>query len=291
MRLRSIILACALTLGVLTAAPAQATTPAVTWSANSLSTVYPIVDGYKDKITFSWALDQPVNSQTLRVLDATQQPVFELALDASVSSYQWNGRTTAGALAPAGTYTPELSADNGVDPVVPSAGGNFSLSLKKLVAKTWTKRVTASGSLRSKFVGACSTLAKPGKKLGSGSLGYYSLTKCSRTTNGADTIATVHGLTLPSAFRPGNLQISTYSGAVKSGSNAVLVPLAKNGSDVIDAAVSLLGSSKGWHAGKWTAATPMMTSSRLVRWGVAAFNGTRYDVKYFKVTYRYTALV
>lgn len=35
----------------------------------------------------------------------------------------------------------------------------------------------------------------------------------------------------------------------------------------------------------------MQDASRRIRWGAVVFGGDRYDIKYFKVVYRYTVLV
>lgn len=289
MRLRAIVVSCVLAAGVLTASPAAAEPPSVVWSENSVATVFPAPDGYVDTIRFTWTTSPTPITQTLEVRNSNQATVFSVALDPAATTYTWNGRTMAGTLAPAGAYVPVILADNQVDPVAPASGWQFQVSAKKLVARTFTTKVTASGSIKDRFVGACSTLRKPGKKLGAGSLGYYSNTKCRRTTNAA-TVASIHGITLPAAFRAGSVRIDTYGAAVSRGSFAVLVPLTKTAA-AVDSAISKVGSAKGWYTGKAASAAQMQDASRRIRWGAVVFGGDRYDIKYFKVVYRYTVLV
>lgn len=291
MKLRAVVATvAALFASVLISAPAHAASPDVSWDYNSVSTVYPVSDGYIDTIRFTWAVSPQPSTLTLDVYRAdTQTSVFTVALDPTATSYTWNGSTDAGPLATAGDYYPVLSADNGVDPVASAAGWQFTVSSKALVSKRWTKTVSASGSLRAKQVGSCSTLRKPGLKLGRGSLGYYSLTRCSQTSRGRGVIATVHALTLPAAFRPGAIRFSVYGGALRRTGSVGFVPLdkAQNG---IDAAVRILPRAVGWHPIPAVKATTMLTSSRLIRWGVAALDRSRYDIRSFRVTYTYTVL-
>jgi len=283
MKLRTILATVAVAGSILTAAPALAATPVINNQTNSVATVYPVVDGYVDTITFGWSIDQPVTTLSLDVMnsaDSTHTPVFPVAFDdKATTKYVWNGMTTGGGVVPAGTYYARVTADNGADPLDSNNGPSFAVSAKKLTEQTWTKKVTAGSSVVAVAKGKCSTVARPGKKLGTGSVGYYSNTKC--TTLHEDFAATLHQIKLPKAYQPGTLTLSTYGAAVKAGSVMHVGFFTSEWK---------IGSTKGWHAGPTVSAARVVDSSGEVVWQSYARNGNRYDIKYFKITYHYTTL-
>jgi len=280
MKLRLLAAATA-ALTVMTAAPALAASPVISNQTNSVLVVYPVVDGYVDTITFTWKIDQPVTALQLDVVDSTNTAVFTQSLDQAVetTSFVWNGRLQGGALAPAGSYYARITASNGTDPVDSNNGPAFQVSAKKLTEKTFTKQVTAAGSMVLKHAGRCSTVRQPGRKLGTGSIGYYSNTTC--TKPGEDLAATMHMLRMPAAFKPGTVSISTYGAAVKAGSVMRVGTLARPWK---------LSSAKGWHAGPTLSAAGLVDPEGSFLWVAQAAGGNRYDIKYFKITYRYTVL-
>lgn len=280
MQLRTLLTSAAVAASILTAAPALAASPIITDQTNTSTTVYPVVDGYIDTITFGWKLDQQVAGLTLDVLNSTNTSVFSATLDPAATRYVWNGLGTGGAIVPAGTYYARVTADNGTDPIDSNNGPLFTVSPKKLTKLTYTKQVTAGGSMVARAVGECSKVALPGTKLGTGSVGYYSNAKCVK--KGEDYAATLHLLKLPKAFQPGNVTIATYGAAVKAGST-MRVGLLFGGGWTI-------GSAKGWHAGNSVPAAQYLDEDGRLLWQAVARNGNRYDIKYFKVTYHYTAL-
>jgi hypothetical protein len=282
MKLRTILATLAVTGSILTAAPALATSPVITGQTNSVSTVYPVVDGYVDSITFGWTLDQAVTSLELDVMDAsTHTSVFQIVFDdPATTGFVWNGTTTGATVAPAGTYYARVTANNGTDPADSNNGPLFVLSGKKLTAHTWTKQFTAGSSVLAKAVGTCSKVARPGTKLGTGSVGYYSNVTCTKAHQ--DYAATLHQLQLPQAFKPGKVTVSTYGAAVKAGSVMRVGFFTDAGWKV--------GSAKGWHTGPTRDASPLIGQDGLLMWQSVATGGNRYDIKYFKLTYTYTVL-
>lgn len=283
MKLRTILATVAVAGSILTAAPALATSPVITGQTNSVSTVYPVVDGYVDTITFGWTLDQTVSTLTLDVMDAsTHTSVFQIAFDnPATTAYLWNGRTTGATIVPDGTYYARVTADNGSDPVDSNNGPVFVVSGKKLTHQTFTKRVTASGSLEFKGAAKCSQVRKPGLKLGAGSLGYYSNVKC--TTAGQDIGLSFHSITVPASFKPGTARLSAYGVAVKAGS---VMRIGFAG----EAVPVKIGATKGWHTGPAVPAASSITPQNQLEWAAIVDSGNRYDIKYFKITYTYTTL-
>ena len=282
MKLRTILATVAVAGSILTAAPALAASPVITNQTNSVSTVYPVVDGYVDTITFGWNLDQTVTALSLDVMDSTHASVFHIDFDdPTQTSLVWNGRTAGGSVVPDGTYYARVTADNGTDPSDSNNGPSFVVSGKKLTEQTFTRQVTAAGSMEGKFAGKCSKVRKPGLKLGAGSLGYYSNTEC--TTGHQDFAVSFHSMGLPAAYRPGTVRISAYGVAVKAGS-VMRIGFAGDASPV------KLGPAKGWHTGPWVPAARSIDPANRIEWLAVANNGNRYDIKYFKITYHYTTL-
>jgi len=285
-QLRTLLTAAAVAASILTAAPALAASPVITDQTNTSTTVYPAIDGYIDTITFGWkvdqALDQPGSSLTLDVMaSSSHTSVFQIVFDdLTQTSYVWNGRTTGGSVVPNGTYYARVTATNGTDPADSNNGPSFVVSGKKLTEKTFTKQVTAAGSMEGKFAGKCSQTRKPGLKLGAGSLGYYSNTKC--TTAHQDYAVSFHSIALPDSFRTGNAKLSAWGVAVKAGSTMRM-------GFAGDTYPVRIGSAKGWHSGSFVPAARSIEGNRL-QWIAAANAGNRYDIKYFKITYTYTTL-
>ena len=286
MKLPSFLAAATVVASMLAAAPALAATPVISGQTNSATSVYPAVDGYLDSITFGWdvdqALDQPGATLVLDVVDAgTHTSVFQLAFDDETeTSFIWNGRTTGGSVVPDGTYYARITAGNGTDPADSNNGPSFVVSGKKLTQHTFTKQVSAAASMEAKFAGKCSQTRNPGLKLGAGSLGYYSNTKC--TTARQDFAVSFHSVAVPASFRPGNARLSAYGVAVKAGST-MRMGFAAGSAPV------RIGSAKGWHSGPSVPAADLIQGNRL-DWLAVATGGNRYDIKYFKVTYTYTTL-
>lgn len=286
MKLPSFLAAATVVASLLAAAPALAATPVISGQTNSATSVYPAVDGYFDTITFGWnvdqALDQPGASLVLDVIDAsTHTSVFQQGFDdVTETSFVWNGRSTGGSIVPDGTYYARITANNGTDPVDSNNGPSFVVSGKKLTQHTFTKQVSAVASMEAKFAGKCSQTRQPGLKLGAGSLGYYSNTKC--TTANQDYAASFHSIAVPASFRPGNARLSAYGVAVKAASTMRL-------GFAGDLSPFRIGSAKGWHSGPLVPAARSIEGNQLM-WMAVANAGNRYDIKYFKVVYTYTTL-
>jgi hypothetical protein len=286
LKLPSFLAATTVVASLLTAAPALAASPVISGQTNSVTSVYPVVDGYFDTITFAWnldqALDQPGATLVLDVVDAsTHTSVFQVPFDdVTETGYIWNGRGTGGSVVADGTYYARITADNGTDPADSNNGPSFVVSGKKLTQHTFTKQVSAAASMEGKFAGKCSQTRNPGLKLGAGSLGYYSNTKC--TTAHQDFAASFHTIAVPTSFRPGTVRLSAYGVAVKAASTMRLGFMG-------DPSPFRIGSAKGWHNGPLVPAARSIEANRL-GWMAIANAGNRYDIKYFKVVYTYTTL-
>ena len=168
-------------------------------------------------------------------------------------------------------------------------GGTVTLTAKRLHAKTWTRTISARGSLAANWSGNCSSLRKPGLRGMTGSVGYYSKSKCSGRTAESRVAAGLHLLRLPTATTYNTVSIKAYGAAVrpKLGHRAGLFLLRPNGDAVTTKALS---PGLGWHAGGSTKATRIMDDAHWIGWMVSTAYGQRYDVKSFTVTLTYSVL-
>jgi flagellar basal-body rod modification protein FlgD len=86
-------------------------------------------------------LDVPADSVTVDIKDASGQVVRELQLgsqDAGVTRFDWDGKTTTGAVAPAGSYTFSVTAK----------AGSTTVNATPLVARSVSGVRTANGAVQ-----------------------------------------------------------------------------------------------------------------------------------------------
>ena len=276
-------------------------TKAVTWDATapvldkvtaSLTTVYPYPDGYRD--TISAKVAAPANGGggvgTLQVLNANNTVVRSFTNKNLVNgtTVAWNGAFASGTRVAAGNYRFRT--------VVRDAAGNtdtdlspfFAVSAKRLVTKHLKTVVTAQKSLAADGSGRCSSLRKPGLKLGAGSVGYYSEYKCTgKATDDSQIAVGVHVVKVPGAYSYGTLGVRAYGRAAKAGSQALAMMATKSG-DI--GARRWLTSGLGWHSmGTYKAATYIDAGHEVV-WAITEGDGARYDIGKFEVTLDYKVL-
>lgn len=263
------------------------------------TTLYPVPDGYLDTVSVTGAAPDATVVHidvSTSATDAEGTRVFQtdVAVDWAGDFQVTLGADLVGKVA-SGAYFVWARPDDVTDPSA-WRSASLTISLKHLVTRTWTKTVSAARSKWDSFVGRCSTLRKPALRGWSGSLGFYSNTKC-RKTLAKSAVATVHKIVLPAVPRPGRystFRIAAYGGAArkKPRSRANLVYLAAN--DVTDVvAFPRLRSKVGNHAGPTVAASIIRAGvgeSRSFLWGAMAQAGNRYDIKSFTITLTYTAL-
>lgn len=268
--------------------------PLLTSSTASPTTIYPLISNnttYKSATKFtlvgagvpqitSVKLYKNSNGALTRTLTLT--PV-----DPTHATVAWNGRQsddTTPALA--GLYNLKV-AD--VDGNVSTTVGSVTVSGLKLVLKTLTKTISASGSVQGKFVGNCSTLRRPSLRGWALSLGFYSNTKCATQTFAASAVSTVHATRLPIAYKYVDFRVSSYGGAAtaKPHSIAVIRYLTVNGVWVSE---TNLTPTLGWHRGPTRSATNMIDSDRYLAWGFVTAFSNRYDLAKFTVVVRYYVL-
>jgi hypothetical protein len=201
------------------------TGPAFSWSRN-LTTFYPAKDGYRDlfSVTIKGGWEQSrYNVQVLKSDGTYIRTIGSGELMWSGSSEllhyakpTWNGLDRSGARVSAGTYTIKATLTD-------SAGNKTTktttvgVSWKKLVWKTFSKKVTARNALDDKYVGSCSTLKAPARSDWAGSRGFRSNVKCRGGDTAKSRVITDSVTCLPRSFDGDyrNLSLKHYGGRPK----------------------------------------------------------------------------
>lgn len=206
------------------------------------------------------------------------EPSYESAW---LGTATWDGRDDAGALVPGGTYR-----------VVPvDENGNPSATTRTVTVahtagtlRTYRRTLSAAATTIDKAVGRCSTLRRPALRGWSGSLGYYSNSRC-RGSDEASTVSTLNALRLPvAALRYADARVDTYGGAARRmprSRGLIRLWVGDRWS-----AFSVMSRTLGAHTGPRGSGTAV-DRDRWVVWNVATALGNRYDVKSFTVTVRY----
>jgi hypothetical protein len=268
------------------AVPAHATTPTIDSITASPSTIYPLVNNAKRPGSTTITISG--DATTIDHLEIRNtSAVSVLNLPGGQNTYSWNGRATAGAVVPAGSYT-VVAIGAGSEVATPSA--TITVSTKKLIHKTFTRTVTAAGSMFAKIVGKCSTLRKPSKRGWKGSLGLYSNTRCKTQTFKASLVSTAHVLRLPSAEQYLNLRVNTYGGAAKAKkhSRGVIRYLQVSGGAPVS--TTFLSSKVGNHTGPLRSTQGLVDGQRFIAWNFVTAYKAQYDVKNFTVVVHYDVL-
>lgn len=256
----------------------------------SRSVFYPRPDGYLDKVAVSARTTEAVPSE-LQVLNRTGVVVRRYPGARTTSHrFTWDGRTGSGKFADAGLYTFRLRVTDWRGGYQYFTIGRVTVSLKRLVTRTFVKTVSAGASRYAARVGRCSTLRTPASRRWAGSEGLYSATKCRRGA-AANSVRTVHKLVVPAAVRYQRLALSVYGGAAKARPASQLQFDLRRRTGHWAGHDMRLPHHLGNHATGSYAAAPYVTVSRRVHWAVKAVNGSRYDVKSFTIRLTYDVLV
>lgn len=264
---------------------------AVTWTAN-FSVIYPNVNtsAYPGKVTWSVKGVGYESLSKVQVWSSTNEVITGLGVSSGSSTtaaIQWNGKAPDGKSAPSGYYKLMLW-DSAGDPI--NVKPIIRVDARRMVTKTWTKTVSAAGSVKDQYVGRCSTLRKPAGRGWTYSLGYWANTKCSTTGSTASLVSTVNAVTLPKiAGNYASVRVSLYGGAATSrtGSRGVIRYLTNSGKWTSETVVT---APLTHHSGVQRTASGMVFSDRTFAWGFYTLNGHRYDVKSFTVVVRYNVL-
>jgi hypothetical protein len=204
--------------------------------------------------------------------------------------FTWDGTTRSGELAPVGTYRFEVTLRDQAGNRNVFTGGDVWLSHKRLVSKTWVRRVSARRSLALDDSGRCSKLRFPGIRGWRGSIGYLSQAKCRGSEGNMSRIAAgIHAVRLPRAIFHDRVAIAAYGGQSRRGTRhrAGFHYLGRQGQL---GRTKVLGPRVVWHGTGGRSAKRMLHQGRWIYWAVTAADGQRYDVGRFKIRLTYRVL-
>jgi hypothetical protein len=252
------------------------------------TSVYPVRDGYRDSLTVKAATNEP-GVLTMTVRDGAGKPVRTLSLShggTGTFALVWNGRTSAGALLPAGTYSYAVVSQDVALNRRSSARYTVGLSLKKLVPHAVAKVVTPAAGLVRAYVGACSRVQT--SAVWSGGYEYLSDYYACGVYDGSDLAAAEERLTLPAAVKYSGISVSATGqedlpGYGDTAAAFYLTPA----SDPYGG--TTLGSSYGTRS---LGAVPvsLLWGGRTLHWLAGTVEGSYYDIRSFTVRYTYYVL-
>jgi hypothetical protein len=250
--------------------------------------IYPAPDGYQDTIDLvgQW---HGASSSRLQVVSPSGSVVAQWFASRRT---HWEGKDQHGDRLPAGSYTVRLVGEDRVGNVA-QVSRPLVISDKRLVARTWTRTFSATDTISSTWVGSCSTLGKPASHGWSESFGLYSQTKCTRAA--PSPVVVYSGVWLPRSpgGTYGDVSISMYGGAARGHSSAyVVLGLRRAGDESFQDRAQFAGGM-GWHRMRSIHATPFVRyddGDPFVIWQTGLSEGSRYDVKSYKLSLRYFVL-
>jgi hypothetical protein len=254
--------------------------------------LYPVVDGYQDVAWLGANADGEVGRFDLSIVDSSGATVRTWTREQALApgDVGWHGRNDARARVPDGVYRARLIAE---DPAGNRAddlyGGAITVHHQRLVARTWHVVVRARHVLARKDQTRCSVVRTPSLRHWRGSVGYYSNSRCKARTFAGSVASGVHAVQVPKAVVPGTVTISAYGGAAKHHPHSVAALAAYNRNGDFLGSPTRLGSAVGWHRSKTRVAATML-HGRVLAWNVFASRGARYDVRSFRLVYRYQGL-
>ncbi len=260
---------------------------------------YPIGDDYLDLVRLTHEAPEKVTVRT-RIIDDTGVTVRSLrALQVAAgepTQQNWNGRGLRARVVPAGDYTIVAAATDSAGNVV-EASAVVAVSLARWRMTTTTTTHRAKKSMYDKFVGRCSKLVSPAASRDwPGSQGYYSKARCRRTSKSADAVVGAHAWWVPKSRKReyGNISVEVYGGKAKKAERGYLIlgyfGAANNGF----VGRTKLGSKVTWHAGDTRKAKTLLRYQQgrpYLVWSVGLAEGSRYDVKKFRIKVRRVVLV
>lgn len=288
------------------------TRPSFTWSRN-LTTFYPSKDGYRDTFAVTIKGGWEQYGYTVQVLNSAGTAIRtigsgELTWSGSedllhYAQPRWNGLNKSGSRVSTGTYT--------IRAVLSDGAGNkttkitsVTVSWKKLVWKTFYKKITPKAALDAKYVGSCSSLKAPARKDWAGSRGFRSNVKCRGGNTAKSRVITDSVTCLPRSFDGNyrNLTVKHYGGRPKGYSKNVYLVThlykPRTSGDWTLAQRHQFGNSVKWKTMASVASPNALIADRRstkycasVWWVSGLQSGSRYDVKKYSVGVQYRVLV
>jgi|GEM_PF-1847252 len=278
-------------------------TPPVVTVTPGQDVVFPYDDGYRDTLTIHVAADENV-SYAFDLLDENNDSVGVPSLstdsDGPTRDMWWSGRA-ANKPVPAGTYHFNVTATDVVGHVTSVETSPFRVDLARKKTITTTVEVPAAKVIYDRFVGKCSTLAKPSSHRWKGSVGLYSQTKCKREKNSASVVVMWSAWWLPTSMRGlpsfDFVTVEAYGGAALGQGGSYLVTGLIDSSGKFSRRQQFTPKLRWHHIATTSRLTDLETWVRYqdgrpyVVWSSGLTVGSRYDIKSFLMRARFEALV
>ena len=271
--------------------------PRATAQSPQWSTFYPHCDGYRDSIELRFRPDRRLARGQVDVFSSSTgrrlwSRRFGTVASGGLGKARFSGRSTRGAKLPAGRYSFSVTMVTASGLRATSVRKRFSLSWKRLVARTGKRVVSASGSRYGGFIGDCSRRTTPAVASGwPRSIGYYSnwyYPYC-WVDSLSDAAASFHRIRLPAAVKYGPVRVGAYGRAAVRGSHdyAGLFYVTAGGSSY-GRGVLLRASGRTYYLPPgpgW-----LLGAGRTLHWDALTANTNWYQVKNFTVRWRYYVL-
>lgn len=277
--------------------------PPVVTVTPAMAVFFPYEDRYRDTLTIHLAADEDV-TYAFDLLDENDASVGVPSLSTNstgpMQDLSWTGRA-ANKPVPAGTYRLRVTATDVLGHVSTVDSSSFRVDLARKKTITTETVLAPAKVLYDRFVGKCSTLARPSSHRWKDSLGLYSQTKCKTDKKNASVVVVYGAWWLPQSMRGvrsfDRVGIYAYGGAARKARNAYLVMgyIDKFG-DFFNRAQ--FPPTMGWHSvhsvhkqDDFDAWVRYQDGRPYVVWSAGLTAGSRYDIKAFRMWARFDALV
>ncbi len=258
--------------------------PSLTRRATSLSTVYPVKDGYRDTTALSVKVDEQAKTLTAQVSNAKGSTVWKKSKSAvgpGKVRFTFGGRSTSGQRLDPGAYRFSFVAKDKAGNVSASKSNRIKVSSKRLSKpKQATKTVTAEKSVDGWSAAegdTCSGVYRSGWAPGA-------LVWDACVGGG---VFTLHHVGIPEAVKYGRGRVATYARGY--GTSPGYLYYVDDRDDLIGP--TKLGPATGTHTGDSVKITSRLLKGKSLRWVLLVEGGARYEAKTFTVTWTYYTLV
>ncbi|ANH36847.1 hypothetical protein I601_0395 [Nocardioides dokdonensis FR1436] len=263
--------------------------------------IYPVHDGYRDVLDIRAATHDTIEDVELAVVDAEGRTAQVLATSWSPDSDPGRGElrlrwsaSPDGEPLPAGRYTVRLRTTDAM-----GHQGEWAHPVEvfgeRLRRRKFRYKVTAADSVVDTWVGRCSRLRRPSSHGRAGSLGLLSQTRCTKPAESP--VVVLSGAYLPRSVGRAYRKVKvTYTGGPARGADRV------RGSYVVFGYVNRNDSLKGRTVvrGGWGRHKPGGVDvekwghkegrRNYILWQMGLSEGSRYDVRSFKISGKYDVL-
>jgi flagellar hook assembly protein FlgD len=171
--------------------------PVVTRPAGTATTFYPVVDGFRDTFLPKFTVGETSAVQLVlrNSAGSTVRTITQTVQADKAGTLTWNGRNTAGALVPAGTYTWRVVAVDAAGRKTTTTGRSIAVRRTKLTSRTVTLTKTGDGAYARNPQG-CATSVFTGSSYATG---FWLKNNCAR--GNSDIAAGYYRFTVPAAVR------------------------------------------------------------------------------------------